>query len=67
MYFDKDIGYMDYLVGLIEKIDLPLVLTVTDLSFAKKLCEKFDESEIQLMTLNYTSNDLVFQVQVVLF
>lgn len=66
MYFDKDSDYMDYLIELIETTALPLVLTVTDLKFATNLCGKFEESEIQLMPLSHTQEELVFQIQVII-
>jgi hypothetical protein len=55
---------MQYLTKFIEASNLPVVLTATNQAFATKLCEQFDESHIQLMNLNYTTEDVVFQVQV---
>jgi hypothetical protein len=55
---------MEYLIELIETTELPIVLTVTNQAFATSLCEQFNESQIQLMNLDYTSEDLVVQIQV---
>lgn len=63
VYFESDTNYMQCLVDLIETTTLPIVLTVTEKAFASSLCDKFDESKIQVMTLHRDFEHLTFQLK----